>query len=107
MRRIRFIFDFSDSKMIELFALADEKVTRAQISDWLKKDDNPDFVALAAACGIPGETIAMKDQVAPAFARMLAAEGAYFLHVLISEEENVWPLVPPGVNNGEMLEETA
>jgi len=46
MRRIRFIFDFSDSKMIELFALADEKVTRAQISDWLKKDDNPDFVEL-------------------------------------------------------------
>ncbi len=70
-------------------------------------DDNPDFVALAAACGIAGETIAMKDQVAPAFERMLAAEGAYLLHVLISEEENVWPLVPPGVNNGEMLEETA
>lgn len=28
--------------MIELFALADCVVTRAQVSDWLKKDDNPE-----------------------------------------------------------------
>jgi len=27
--------------MIEIFALADNQVTRAQISDWLKKDDDP------------------------------------------------------------------
>jgi uncharacterized protein YehS (DUF1456 family) len=41
LRRIRYTFDFSDSKMIAIFALADLEVTRAQISDWLKKDDDP------------------------------------------------------------------
>jgi uncharacterized protein YehS (DUF1456 family) len=40
LRRIRFIFDFNDSKMIALFGLADHQVTREQISDWLKKDDD-------------------------------------------------------------------
>ena len=43
LRRIRYAFDFNDSKMIALFALADHLVTRAQISDWLKKDDDPAF----------------------------------------------------------------
>ena len=43
LRRIRYIFDLSDSKMIAIFALADYKVTREQISDWLKKDDDPAY----------------------------------------------------------------
>ncbi len=46
LRRIRYTFDLSDSKMIEIFGLADYQVTRAQISDWLKKDDNPAFQQL-------------------------------------------------------------
>jgi len=41
MRRIRYTFDLSDSKMIEIFSLADYNVTRTQISDWLKKEDDP------------------------------------------------------------------
>jgi len=41
LRRIRYIFDFNDNKMIAVFGLADYKVTREQISDWLKKDDDP------------------------------------------------------------------
>ncbi|WP_043823219.1 acetolactate synthase 2 catalytic subunit [Aeromonas veronii] len=67
--------------------------------------DNPDFVALAAAFGIPGETITCKEQVAGALDRLLASESAYLLHVAISEEENVWPLVPPGVANHQMMEQ--
>lgn len=43
MRRIRYIFDLSDSKMIALFGLADHQVTREQISDWLKKEDDPAY----------------------------------------------------------------
>lgn len=43
LRRIRYTFDFNDSKMIELFGLADLEVTRAQISDWMKKEEDPDF----------------------------------------------------------------
>ncbi len=43
LRRLRYTFDFSDSKMIKIFSLADHQVTRAQVSAWLKKDDDPDF----------------------------------------------------------------
>jgi uncharacterized protein YehS (DUF1456 family) len=43
LRRIRYTFDFNDSKMIALFGLADHQVTRGQISDWLKKEDDPAY----------------------------------------------------------------
>ena len=43
LRRVRYTFNFDDSKMIALFGLAGLEVTRAQISDWLKKDDDPDY----------------------------------------------------------------
>ena len=46
IRRIRFIFDYNDSKMIELFEFAGKEVTRAEISGWLKKDDDEAFQAL-------------------------------------------------------------
>ncbi len=49
LRRIRFVFNFSDSKMIALFGLAGHQVTREQISDWLKKDDDPAY----QECGDP------------------------------------------------------
>ena len=43
IRRVRYTFDFSDDKMIEIFGLAEVKVTRAQVSEWLKKDEDPGF----------------------------------------------------------------
>jgi len=42
-RRIRYIFNFSDDQIIMIFGLADLVVSRAQISDWLKRDDDPAF----------------------------------------------------------------
>ncbi|UTV27734.1 acetolactate synthase 2 catalytic subunit [Photobacterium atrarenae] len=69
-------------------------------------DDNPDFITLASAFGIPGKTITRKAEVEPALQEMLASDTPYLLHVLISEEENVWPLVPPGAANQDMLENT-
>jgi acetolactate synthase I/II/III large subunit len=66
--------------------------------------DNPDFVTLASAFDIPGETIATKSQLKDALTRLLESEGPYLLHVSISEEENVWPLVPPGAPNDKMME---
>lgn len=41
LRRLRYTFDFSDGKMIELFRLADHTVTRAEVSNWLKKEEHP------------------------------------------------------------------
>ena len=45
LRRIRYTFDFNDEKMIALFALAECQVNREQVSNWLKKDDDPDYKA--------------------------------------------------------------
>jgi len=39
LRRIRYIFDYGDDKMIDLFAKGDKKVSRSEVSDWLKKED--------------------------------------------------------------------
>jgi len=47
LRRLRYTFNFNDSKMIEIFKLADCEVTREQISNWLKKDDDEAY----ASCG--------------------------------------------------------
>jgi uncharacterized protein YehS (DUF1456 family) len=47
LRRVRYILDFSDSKMIAIFAQVEEIVTREQVSDWLKKDDDPAFRQLS------------------------------------------------------------
>jgi uncharacterized protein YehS (DUF1456 family) len=46
LRRLRYAFDFSDSKMIQLFGLGGAEVTREQISDWLKKEEDPSFDSL-------------------------------------------------------------
>ncbi len=47
IRRIRYAFDINDSKMIETFELGDARVTRAEVSRWLKKDIDPDYIALS------------------------------------------------------------
>ncbi|AKJ43987.1 Acetolactate synthase isozyme 2 large subunit [Pragia fontium] len=69
--------------------------------------DNPDFLMLAQAFGIPGQSISRKDQVDDALNTLLTSEGPYLLHVSIDELENVWPLVPPGAGNETMLEEVS
>jgi uncharacterized protein YehS (DUF1456 family) len=47
LRRLRFIFDYSDSRMMELFELGGVRATREQVSAWMKQDDKPDFEALS------------------------------------------------------------
>lgn len=46
LRRLRYTFNFNDNKMIAIFALADHKVTREQVSQWLKKEDDPEVINL-------------------------------------------------------------
>ncbi len=65
--------------------------------------DNPDFVSLAAAFAIPGHSISRKDEVADALDAMFSWPGPYLLHVRIDETDNVWPLVPPGAANHDMM----
>ena len=41
LRRVRYLFDFSDADMISIFGQAGHQVLRAQVSDWLKKEEDP------------------------------------------------------------------
>ena len=45
LRRIRYVFDYDDAKMMAIFALADLNVRRGHIIAWLLKDDDPAFEA--------------------------------------------------------------
>lgn len=41
LRRIRYMFDYGDSKMMGIFKSVDFDVERATLCDWLKKEDDP------------------------------------------------------------------
>ena len=43
LKRIRYIFDYSDEQMINIFDNAEYKVTRSLVTDWLKNEDHDDF----------------------------------------------------------------
>lgn len=43
LRSLRYTFDFNDDKMIALFSLGGKQVTRAEVSDWLKREEDPEF----------------------------------------------------------------
>lgn len=67
--------------------------------------DNPDFVALAAVFGIPGMVISKPEEEEAAIRAIAETPGPLLVHVKIDPAENVWPLVPPGAANDQMLEE--
>jgi|SRR5690554_25387 len=41
LRRIRYLFNFNDLKIVELFKLVNHNVDDETVSNWLKKDDDP------------------------------------------------------------------
>lgn len=45
LRRIRYTFDYDDSMMMKLLSHGDASIDREQMSQWLKKDDDPDYQA--------------------------------------------------------------
>ena len=67
-------------------------------------DDNPDFAKVAQAFQIEGFSIRHVDEVEAGIDRLLAAKGPILMHVKIDPNENVWPLVPPGRSNADMME---
>jgi uncharacterized protein YehS (DUF1456 family) len=46
LRRVRYALNLNDATMIEIFALSDYEITRDDLLDLLKKDDEEGFVAL-------------------------------------------------------------
>lgn len=43
LRRLRFLFDYNDQEMIDIFALAEYEVDKTDIVDWLAKEEDPLF----------------------------------------------------------------
>ncbi len=57
---------------------------------------NPDFVALAKACGVEALKIMMPQEVRPALEKALDIPGPVLIHCIVEPEENVYPMIPSG-----------
>ncbi|GAB6138768.1 biosynthetic-type acetolactate synthase large subunit [Halanaerobaculum tunisiense] len=63
----------------------------------------PDFAKLAASYGIKGRRVTEVEEIRPALEEALNSPEAYVLDFIIEEEENVFPMVPPGGSLDKMV----
>ncbi|MEB0299420.1 thiamine pyrophosphate-dependent enzyme, partial [Mucilaginibacter sp. 5C4] len=63
---------------------------------------SPDFVALAAAYRIPGKVIDDRKDLPSALNEMLNNPGSFLLEVMVTKENNVFPMVPQGCSVSEI-----
>ena len=66
-------------------------------------DITPDFVELAKAFGAVGLRALTKDEVVPVIEEALATDNTVIMDFKIEKEEGVYPMVPAGKPNTEML----
>ena len=64
---------------------------------------NPDFEKLASAYGITCVTLEDRAQMPTAIEQMLADDRPFILNVHVAEEDNVFPMIPPGKSVGEIM----
>jgi acetolactate synthase-1/2/3 large subunit len=65
----------------------------------------PNLEKLAEAYGITGITVRRTVEIRPAIERARSIRGPVLLDFVIEPEANVWPIVPPGASNAEMMHE--
>ncbi len=65
--------------------------------------DRVDLVAVAKGFGIPAERVAVDEDPAEAIARMSGAAGPYMLEAMVDPDNYVYPIIPPGCSNVEMI----
>jgi acetolactate synthase-1/2/3 large subunit len=63
----------------------------------------PDFAAIARGFGIPALDLRGDPDPGTSLAEALAAPGPCLIDVPIPREENVFPMVPPGAANRDMM----
>ncbi len=63
----------------------------------------PDFVKLAEAFGVTGIRVTRHDEIDTAIAKARAIDGPVLIEFVVEPEANVWPMVPPGGSNTEMI----
>lgn len=66
---------------------------------------NVDFIAVARGFGIPGRSIAVDEDPNGGIAMMAGSEGPFLLEVMVDPENYVYPIIPPGCSNIEMMYE--
>ena len=65
----------------------------------------PDFVKLAEAFGCTGIRVTKHEEIAPAIEKARSIKGPVVIDFVIEPEANVYPMVPPGASNSEMVHE--
>ena len=65
----------------------------------------PNFVKLAQAYGIPALDVQRQEEVEPALRAATAYNGPHLINFLVAQEENVYPMVPPGASLAETVED--
>jgi acetolactate synthase-1/2/3 large subunit len=63
----------------------------------------PDFVKLAEAYGAAGFRASRPEELAGVLAAGLAHDGPAVIEIVVSKEENVFPIVPAGANSRDMI----
>lgn len=63
---------------------------------------SPDFVKVAAAYNIPGKMISKREDIPGALKEMLETKGSFLLEVMVTKENNVFPMVPQGCSVSEI-----
>ncbi len=64
---------------------------------------SPDFVKLAEAYGATGIRVTTTDEIYPAIARARSIKGPVVIEFVVEPEANVYPMVPAGASNSEMV----
>jgi len=64
--------------------------------------ESPDFVALAAAYRIPGKCVSDRADLPGALKEMMENKGSFLLEVMVTKENNVFPMVPQGCSVAEI-----
>ncbi|MBK0378175.1 biosynthetic-type acetolactate synthase large subunit [Mucilaginibacter segetis] len=63
---------------------------------------SPDFVMVARGYGIEGKSISERADLAGSLKEMLDHNGSYLLEVIVTKENNVFPMVPQGCSVSEI-----
>ncbi|AMR31788.1 acetolactate synthase catalytic subunit [Mucilaginibacter sp. PAMC 26640] len=63
---------------------------------------SPDFVMVAKGYGIAGKMIDERDNLVSSLKEMMDHDGAYLLEVMVTKENNVFPMVPQGCSVSEI-----
>jgi acetolactate synthase-1/2/3 large subunit len=66
---------------------------------------SPNYVKLAEAYDVLGILVERRNELGPSLERARTHNGPVVLDIRIEREANVWPIVPPGGANADLIEE--